>query len=658
MQELRIGNKVINDSNPAYIIAEVGLAHQGDVKIAKKLIDVAVSAGCDCVKFQKRSLKDVYKKDVLEAPEAQEHALEYLLEHITKSELSEDEMLELRDYCVEKKIDFACTPWDSESLRFLSTLDMPFFKVGSPDMFNLPLLKEISDLKKPMLVSTGMSFVSEIEEVAKYLDSIGADYMFLHCNSTYPAPYHDINLSFLPRLKQISGGRPVGYSGHDSGITVSLGAVALGARVIEKHITLDRSLPGPDHKASLEPDEMHELVKQIRILEASVGEPVRFISRGEYMNRQFLSKSLVAARNIKKGEILNYADITVTGPGKGTSPLKLARFIGSPVLKRDIPQGDYILESDIGPFQGGRVKQKTDDQGDSVLEADAELSRPVSDLSEMKFGRKWGVVGRMTDIHEVLPCNSDFVEIHLSDSDVHENRLSDQTFDRDLVVHCPEYNKDLLIDLSSMDETKRKLSIEFFNKCLDHARELKKLFRNKNEKIKIVIHPGGMNMEYPLMEHKDKLYANLLDSLKQLNDEGLELLVENMPGSPWYFGGQWHHASFMDADEIVKFSKETGYGIVFDTSHAALYCNQYKKDFSKYVETIMPVVKYLHISDGARYNGEGLQIGDGTIDFKMLLEHVVKTNLWVLPEIWQGHKFGGEGFRIAMRSLKRINPAL
>lgn len=658
MKEIRLGSKVINDTNPAYIIAEVGLAHQGDVSIAKKLIDVAASAGCDCVKFQKRSLKDVYKKDVLEAPEAQEHAFEYLLEHIVKSELTEDEMRDLRDYATEKNIDFACTPWDSESLRFLNELDIPFFKIGSPDMFNLPLLKEISDLKKPMLISTGMSFVSEIEEVAKYLNYIGAEYMFLHCNSTYPAPYYDINLAFLPRLKEISGDRPVGYSGHDSGITVSLAAVALGARVIEKHITLDRTLPGPDHKASLEPDEIHELVKEIRVVEASIGEPVRFVSRGEFMNRQFLSKSLVAARNIKKGETLDYADIVVKGPGKGTSPLKLQRFVGSKVVKRDIAEGDYILESDIGPFAGGRVIKKDTPQGDYALESDAALARPVSDLSDIRFNHKWGVVGRMTDIHEVLPCNSDFVEIHLSDSDVLENRLSDQTFDRDLVVHCPEYNKDLLIDLSSMDETKRKLSVAFFNQCLDHARDLKKLFRNKDQRVKIVIHPGGMNMEYPLLEHKDRLYANLHKSLKELNDDGLELLVENMPGSPWYFGGTWHHASFMDADEIVKFSKDTGYGIVFDTSHAALYCNQYKKDFAKYVETIMPVVKYLHISDGARYNGEGLQIGDGTIDFKMLLGHAVKTDLWVLPEIWQGHKFGGEGFRIAMKSLKKIDPRL
>ena len=163
-------------------------------------------------------------------------------------------------------------------------------------------------------------------------------------------------------------------------------------------------------------------------------------------------------------------------------------------------------------------------------------------------------------------------------------------------------------------------------------------------------------MERPLLECIKELNANLLDSLSKLDADGFELLVENMPGSPWYFGGTWHHANFMDAKEIANFSRKTRYGIVFDTSHAALYCNRYGVNFEEYVKTILPVAKYLHLSDAANWGGEGLRIGDGTIDFKMLLKHIVKTKLWVVPEIWQGHKFGGEGFLIAMRALKTIDP--
>lgn len=631
MQTFLLNGKTIGSGNPTYIIAEIGLAHQGSVGIAKRLIDAAKAAGADCVKFQKRSLEDVYKKDVLAKPEAQEHAQQYLLEHIVHNELSEKQMRELAAYAKKRGIGFAATPWDEKSMRFLNTLDMPFFKIGSPDMFNLPLLKKVARLKKPMLVSTGMSFISEIERVAKFLEKEGANYMFLHCNSTYPAPYYDINLAFLPRLKEISGGRPVGYSGHDSGIAIPLAAVALGASVIEKHITLDRRLPGPDHKASLEPDEFKQLVEGIRAVEQGIGEPVRYPSRGEFLNRENLSKSLVARRNLKKGTVLTLDDIAIKSPGKGTTPIKMDYFIGSTLKTRGIKKDDYILESDVG------------------------LMRPPSDISGVSFNRKWGVVGRMSDIDTLLPLRSDFVEIHLSDSDVNDDRTGTKNYDIDLVIHGPEYNGELLLDLSSRDKKIRKQTVDFFNKTLDHGRHLKKHFRNCNDDVKVVIHPGGMNMERPLLEYTKELNANLLDSLSKLDARGFELLVENMPGSPWYFGGTWHHANFMDAKEIVHFSKKTGYGIVFDTSHAALYCNRYGVNFEEYVKTILPAAKYLHISDAAGWGGEGLRIGDGTIDFKMLLKYIVKTNLWVVPEIWQGHKFGGEGFQIAMKALKTID---
>lgn len=234
--------------------------------------------------------------------------------------------------------------------------------------------------------------------------------------------------------------------------------------------------------------------------------------------------------------------------------------------------------------------------------------------------------------------------------------LGTKDYDVDLVIHGPEYDGDMLLDLSSLDPKTRQRSVDFFNKVLDHGRRLKKHFRNRDTDVKVVIHPGGMHMERPLAGEIAQLNKNLRASLDALNAKGFELLVENMPGSPWYFGGMWHHANFMDAKEIVEFSKKTGYGIVFDTSHAALYCNRYGIDFEEYVKTILPVTKYLHISDAAGWGGEGMQIGRGTIDFKMLLKHVVKTKLWVLPEIWQGHKFGGEGFLIAMRALKTIDP--
>ena len=630
MEDIRLGKKIIGHKHPAYIIAEIGLNHQGDIVLAKKLIDIAVEAGADCVKFQKRNLSKLYKKEVLENPQQQEHSLQYLIGHIIKSELTEEEMFVLYDYSQHKGVDFLCTPWDEDSLRALDKLNLPAYKIGSPDMFNLPLMKSIILQKKTLVISTGMSFVSEIDQLISYLNDHNARYILLHCNSTYPAPYHDINLEFIKVLKEKSR-YPVGFSGHEQGITVALAAVALGARIIEKHLTTDRNLSGPDHKASLEPSEFKTMVEQIRILEASLGEPVRYPSRGEFINRENLSKSLVANRDICKGEVLKYEDIALRSPGKGTNPLKLRYFIGRSLIARNLVAGDYILESDVEFYE----------------------SAP---LRNMDFKHRWGIAARMSDIDELLPkTKPTFVEIHLTDGDIIADRDYSSHYDVDLVVHGPEYYGDLLLDLSSLDEGVREKSIVFFNQALDHARKLKNLFRNKNELVKFVVHPGGMNMEGALNKHIDKLNDNLSDSLKKLNAEGLELMIENMPPLPWYFGGRWFHSSFMDADEIVQCSKKTGLGIVLDISHAALYCNYACKNLEDYIVKLLPVVKYVHIADAAKYNGEGLKIGDGTVDFNCILTHLVKTNLWFLPEVWQGHKFGGEDFLATIRSLKLIN---
>lgn len=627
--EIKIGSRLISPHHPTYIIAEIGLNHQGDVEIAKVLVDKAVEAGVDCVKFQKRSLKNLYSSKVLEDLSQQEHGIHYSLHHIQKTELSDADMASLYEYAKSKNVDFLCTPWDTESLLFLEKLGVDAFKIASPDMYNLKLIGQAAGFKKPLIISTGMSFISEIEQVVNFLNKINASYALLHCNSTYPAPYHDINLNFIKTL-QDKFGCLVGYSGHEAGISVPLAAVAHGARIIEKHITLDRQQEGPDHRASLLPEEFAELVRQIRIIEMSLGDDVRFPSRGEYLNRETLSKSLVAARDLKKGTVLTYDDIGLKSPGKGTNPLKLDLFVGKTLAHRDLKKDDYLLESDV-----------------HLSEHDIPVIGPGK--------RKWGVVARMGDIDTMIKCGSDFIEIHLTDSDINENKEYTKEYDTDLVVHGPEYNGDLLLNLSSTDPVIRKKSVEFFNKALAHARTLKQLFRNKNERVKFIVHPGGMDINEPRIDLIEVHNKNFLDSLKQLNADGFELLLENMPTCAWYFGGQQYQSNFMDAKEIVEFARTHGYGLTFDTSHAALYCNYFKKDLLEYAETILPLVRYLHISDAARLNGEGLQIGDGTVDFRSLLKKMENVDVWYLPEIWQGHKFGGEGYLKAVKKLREFN---
>lgn len=628
MEEIRLGKKLIGPKYPTYIIAEIGLNHQGDVVMAKKLVDYAVAAGTDCVKFQKRSMEHLYKPDVLKHPEDQERGLQYSMSHVLKCELTNDEMTELHAYSTSRGVDFICTPWEEESLRFLHSLNIPAYKVGSPDMFNLPLMRAIIPLKKPMLISTGMSFVSEIDQVIRFLNEHNAQYILLHCKSTYPTALYDLNLNFLKTLQEKSR-YPIGYSGHERGISASVAAVVLGARVIEKHITLDKNLPGPDHRASLEPAEFTELVKEIRAIEQALGEPVRYPSRGEFLNRENLSKSLVLKRDMKKGEVLRYEDIGVRSPGKGTKPLKLDYFIGR-ALRTDVAAHEYLLESHIDYYE------------------------PPT-LDDLTIHHQWGVVVRVNDIDQLMRTKPCFVEFHLSDVDVIYDKLPAKSYDIPLTVHAPENNGDLQLDLSSLDPVVRARSIDFYNESLNHARRLKQFFKNKNEVVKFVVHPGGFGITQSLTDRVAELNSNLLNSLSKLNGEGFELLVENMPGCPLVFGGQWFHSNCMDAAEIVEFSRRTGYGIVLDTSHAALYCNYYGKDLEEFIKTILPVVRHVHISDAAGYNGEGLKIGDGTIDFAMVLSYLVKTDLTMLAEIWQGHKFGGEDFVGAIRALKAVN---
>ncbi len=632
MTEIRIGKKRIGDGHPTYIIAEIGLNHQGDVTLAKKLIDHAVAAHVDAVKFQKRDLKSVYAAKALKNSASEENATHYSLRHIQKSELSEAEMRTLCQYARTMGVEFLCTAWDEESLAFLNTLDLPAYKIASADMFNLPLIGAVAELKKPILISTGMSFMSEVEQLFGYLDKIKAQYVLLHTNSTYPTPFHDVNLRFINTLQKRFHCL-VGYSGHEAGISVSAAAVALGACVIERHITLDREMVGPDHKASLEPAEFAELVKQIRVVETSLGDGVRIPSRGEYINRETLAKSIVAAKDLKKGTVLTQAHLNLKSPGKGTSPMKLDLFIGKKLTARSIKKDDYVLESDIN-------------------------LRPRDLFGAVDVRHAWGVVARMSDIDTLMHCGSDFAEIHLTGSDVSSARKYTKKYPLMMTVHGPEYDGDTLLDLSSLDDDLRKHSIAFFNKALAYARTLKRLFVNKDEKVMFVVHPGGMNMQLPKMDDIPRLNRNFADSLHKLDADGFELLVENMPGCAWCFGGQWYHTNFMNAEEIAQFSNEHGYGVVFDTSHAALYCNQYEKDILSYAKKILPVARYLHISDAARINGEGLQIGDGSVPWKPILDLISKTDLWMVPEIWQGHKFGGEGFMKAMYNLKKINPNL
>ena len=297
MPVIKIGDRLVGDGHPTYIIAEIGVNHNGFLDLALQLIDVAVDAGADAVKFQKRSLDKLYAKKYLENANAGEKTLRYLLPILQQVELTEEMYHDIVAHCKQKGITFMCSAFDTESADFLDKLAVPAYKVASADLTNLPLLDHLVKKGKPLILSTGMSHMTEVEFTVKFLKERGAQFALLHCNSTYPAAFEDINLRFMDQLRRFDV--PVGYSGHERGIAVCAVASALGASIIERHLTLDRTMDGPDHAASLEPHGFKKMVRDIRQITQALGTgEEKFISRGEILNREVLGKSLVATRRI------------------------------------------------------------------------------------------------------------------------------------------------------------------------------------------------------------------------------------------------------------------------------------------------------------------------------------------------------------------------
>ena len=321
MRKIRIGSKLIGEEEPCFIVAEAGVNHNGDVELAKKLIDVAKDAGADAVKFQTFKAENVVVEDAQKAEYQKETTGEGTQYEMIKSlELSEEDFEGLADYAKKKDILFLSSPFDKESVGLLYELDIPAFKVGSGEITNFPLLRYIAKKGKPIILSTGMSSLGEVEEALNVIRSEGAeDVVLLHCVSNYPAMIEDVNLRALETLKQAFK-IPVGFSDHTLGTTASIAAVALGACVIEKHFTLDRDLPGPDHKASLEPDELKEMVKAIRDVEKALGDGIKRPTKEEEEIKKVARRSIVAKKDIPEGTILTEDMLDAKRPGTGIPP--------------------------------------------------------------------------------------------------------------------------------------------------------------------------------------------------------------------------------------------------------------------------------------------------------------------------------------------------
>ena len=412
------------------------------------------------------------------------------------------------------------------------------------------------------------------------------DYVLLHCNSTYPAPFHDINLKWIERLRDI---HPiVGYSGHERGTAVTLASVSLGALEVERHFTFDRNMEGPHHAASLEPAEFRSLVSGIREIEQALGDgSERKVSQGEMINRENLAKSIVAARDLSEGIIIEPHHLKVRSPGQGLSAQSYELLLGRK-LSRSMQEEDYFYPSDLKDAR--------------------------SEPREYKFRRPWGVPVRYHDFAEYeSKIQPDIFEFHLSYSDLDLNiddYLSGQ-YGCGFVVHAPElFSESRLMDLASPDNDYRAFSIAETQRVINITRELKQYFPTTQRPM-IVANVGGFTMDNLLPTSDLPLYYERFSrSLSCLDLDGVELIPQTMAPFPWHFGGQRYQNIFVHAEEIVYWCQKLNLRMCFDISHSRLTCNHFDLNFYEFAEKIAPITGHLHIGDASGVNGEGLQIGE------------------------------------------------
>ncbi|MDP4062065.1 hypothetical protein RBLE17_18220 [Rhodobacteraceae bacterium LE17] len=627
---LEIDGFEINDTKPPFIIAEIGNNHNGSLSVAKEMIEAAAEAGADCVKFQYREMAHLYRQSS-GTEDGNDLGVEYTLDLLARFQLSRDDIIQAFDYARSRNIIVMCTPWDQEALKVLEEYGMGAYKVASADLTNIPLIESIADTRKPILLSTGMSHEWEIKRTIAVLESRHAEYALLHCNSTYPAPFKDVNLAYLNTLKVLHDGI-IGYSGHERGIEVPIAATAMGARIIEKHFTFDRSWEGNDHKVSLLPDEFATMVQSIHNVHEAMGGGAKLLSQGELINRETLSKSIIAKNPIEKGQIIKPSDLDIRSPGLGLQPNRVPNLLDRPAVRAK-KAGEYFFEFDLG-------------QGDDDKTSTAAFDRPV------------GIPVRYHDAKRLVEGRAlDFVEFHLSYSDLQVDptkTLADFPL-REFVVHAPElFENDHILDLSTDDELYRDQSIAHLRRVISETQRLRQTLKPETDVTYIVVNAGGFSSDgfLPADEVKKK-YQRVARAYAELASPQIELLIQTMPPFPWHFGGQRYHNLFCEPGQILDFHNKTGARLCLDVSHTCMSATHFGFDFYEACEVLAPLSPHMHVVDAYGSDGEGVAIGEGDVNFARLADILRRKSpdAMFIPEIWQGHKDNGEGFWEALKFL-------
>lgn len=510
-----------------YIIAEIGINHNGSFEEALFLMIEAAKAGADAVKFQKRTLSEIYVGSLLDDPNSAEWSFQYLIPQLKELELSEEDFHALRAEARRLNVDFIVTPFDHVSADFAISLGLDAIKFSSADLTNWPLISYALDkLVCPAIFSTGMWDDSVIRKSAKFIsENFNHRYAMLLCQSTYPAPPESLNLRYLNTLSTIAP--MVGYSGHELGLQASLLAHAMGATIIEKHITRDIHQLGPDHKASLNLEQFRSLVYQLQLARKMLGDDRKVITMAEQLNREVFAKSLVANRDLAIGETIRLEDIKFMSPGKGITPDRLQEFLGK-TLMRAKSTNDYITQQDF------------------------ESALTVAEWPRFTFSKEWGVKCRFHDFETYKQLKTPVIEFHCSDRDVIDD-VQATSENSALIMHAPEIVGRDLFDLCSSNAEVVRKSVAILQQTIVRTRELAPGFR-KETTPKIVLHVGGMSLldgNYDCAEITSKAEK----ILSELNLDGIELLPENLPPRPWYLGGQWHQYGYMRPEDMAAFCR-------------------------------------------------------------------------------------------------------
>ena len=346
MEEMEIGTKKVGGSNPSFIIAEAGVNHNGNIKQAKELVDIAADAGADAVKFQSFIARELAVPNLKKAEYQEKKNPESQFEMLKKLELSELEFREIYEYCEEKGPVFLSTPFDFKSADMLEQIGVVAYKISSGDLNNYPFLSYVSKKGKPMILSTGMSNWDEIEKAVTSIFLEGnKQLVLLQCTTSYPTKFEEVNLNAMLAMRERFEAS-IGFSDHTPGIEASVAAVALGAKVIEKHFTIDKNLPGPDHKASLSPEELKNLVSSIRHVEAALGSPEKTASQSEKKIMAVVRKKIVAVSDIPSGTILSRNELALKRAEEGLDPDQFEKLIGKKT-KRNIKENESIALEDV-----------------------------------------------------------------------------------------------------------------------------------------------------------------------------------------------------------------------------------------------------------------------------------------------------------------------